>query len=141
MRLWNPFGKRNGPPEDQYPMEVESLVKRIEKFAPRRYREKRNLYYYNYSMLQQYIKPLLALLEVISNREGLKQRRLKTAREIFLKLKDFYDLKDRLSLEEAFHQRSLMQRYSELFLFFYGLECPPDLKEEAWLEEIEKDEF
>ncbi len=138
MKRWNPFGRSNGPSEGEYPLEIEILVKKIEKFAPRQYREKRNIFYYNYSMLGQYIKPLIALLEVIANVDGLRERRLDTAREIFLRLKAFYDLRDRLSLEEAFGERNLMQRYSELFLFFYGLERPPDLEREAWLAKKDK---
>ncbi len=141
MKIWNPFGRRNGPKETQYPEEVALLVERIEKFAPPQYREQRNVYYYNYSILGQYMKPLLALLEVVSRVDRLRQRRLDTAREIFLRLKDFYDLKDRLTLEEAFEERNLMERYSQLFLFFYGTKRVPDLEKEAWLEERKKQGF
>ncbi len=38
-----------------------------------------------------------------------------------MKLKDFYDPKDRLSLEEAVEDMGLIRKFRELYLFFYGM--------------------
>ena len=63
---WNIFKLRSqrkgyGPDDD-----LQAVINRIEQFAPRRYREQREMYYYNYRQINTYLKPLLALLIYIS---------------------------------------------------------------------------
>lgn len=108
----------------------------IERFAPREYSSEREVYYYNYSMLGPYLRPLLALLDILSQRERLRDDRPAFARDLFLRLKDFYDPKDRLSLAEAIRDGNLVKRFRELFLFFYNIKDLPVEDMEEWLKDI-----
>ncbi len=107
----------------------------IERFAPREYGSEREVYYYNYRMLGPYLKPLLALLDILSQRERLRHDRPAFARDLFLRLKDFYDPKDRLSMAEAAKDSGLLLRFRDLFLFFYGLREVPAEEMAEWLKE------
>ncbi len=83
--------KRGKPKED-----VDRVIENIERFAPREYGSERDAFYYNYKMMPQYSRPLLALLNTISRKERLQRDPASFTGEVFLKLKDFYDLRDRL---------------------------------------------
>lgn len=76
------------------------------------------------------------MLDVLSRRERLQGDRAVFARELFLRLKDFYDPMDRLTLAEALIDGGLQNRFRELFLFFYNIKDLPvqDIKE--WLKDI-----
>lgn len=119
MGLETFFGKRR-PPRLKYDDELDPLIDVIEKFAPRDRREDREMYYYNYRLMGQYFKPLLALMETVSQRSRLKEDRDVFLWDLFLRVKAFYDIKDRLSMEAALGDRGLQKRYQDLFTFFYG---------------------
>lgn len=127
------FFSRKRPPATGGEERLDILIKKIEKFAPRKYRSEREVYYYNYRILGQYIEPLVALLERVSEYRRLRDEQAVFSKELFLRLKEFYDLKDKLSLEEALEDYNLYRRYVDLFMFFYGREGPqiPELK--SWL--------
>ena len=133
---WDVFLNRRrvkkGKPKD----DVDMLVQNIERFAPREHRSEREVFFYNYKIMSPYLKPLLALLEAISQRGRLKTDRDGLARELFLRLKDFYDPRDRLSLAEAVEDSSLRKKFRELFLFFYGKKESSSEEIMAWLKSI-----
>ena len=81
--------------------EVDSLIDKIERFAPRRYQPDRQTYYYNYRMMEAYRGPLIALLQTLSRQERLQMDPHGLTQEVFWKLKAFYDPKEKLSKEEA----------------------------------------
>ncbi len=116
--------------------ETYAVVQAIERFAPKEYVSERETFYYNYKMLSPYQKPLLALLDVLSRRERLQGDRAVFARELFLRLKDFYDPMDRLSLAEALVDGGLQNRFRELFLFFYNIKDLPIQDVREWLKDI-----
>ncbi|MCP4668802.1 MAG: hypothetical protein GY849_20890 [Deltaproteobacteria bacterium] len=106
---------KRGKPKD----DMDRVIETIERFAPREYGSERDTFYYNYKMMSPYSKPLLALLHTISHKERLQSDPASFTREVFLKLKDFYDLNNRLSLSEAKQNMGLRRKFRELFLFFY----------------------
>ena len=124
---------RKKPPTNGGEARLDLLIKKIERFAPRKYRSEREVYYYNYRILKQYTGPLIALLERVSEHKRLKDEEAIFSRELFLLLKDFYDLKDRLSLEEALEDYNLYRRYVDLFTFFYGRHGPEISELRSWL--------
>lgn len=116
---WDIFSNRKKERRHHRKDEIDEMIDIIEKFAPRKYRSERDAFYYNYKTMPPYLKPLLSLLQVISQRERLNEEQVVFARELFLKLKEFYDPKGKLSLEEAIQDGSLIRKFRELFLFFY----------------------
>lgn len=104
--------------------EMDLLVRSIERFAPREHSAQREMYYYNYRMLALYRSPLGALLETLAQRNRLNEDPSGFAREIFLRLKDFYDPKGRLNRSEALMDRGLRVKFKQIFVFFYGREAP-----------------
>jgi hypothetical protein len=124
--------EKKGKPKD----DIDRLIENIERFAPREHRSQREVFFYNYKMMGPYLKPLLGLLETVSQRNRLKADQAGLARELFLDLKNFYDPRDRLSMAEAVEDRSLRKKFRELFLFFYGRKdlASEDIK--AWLSGI-----
>ncbi|NQU14972.1 MAG: hypothetical protein HQ561_12540 [Desulfobacteraceae bacterium] len=114
------------------------VIQIIERFAPKEYSSEREVHYYNYKMLGPYLRPLLALLELLSQRQRLQDDRPVFVRELFLRLKDFYDPKNRLSPAEATSDGGLVKRFSELFLFFYNIKDLPAEDMEEWLEDISR---
>jgi len=103
---------------------IDGLIERIEKHAPKKYREKREIFYYNYRIMDLYKKPLLELLQTIAQRNHKDPSTQEFAGEVFEKLKDFYDPRDKLSREEALKDLSLMKKHREIYTFFYGTEAP-----------------
>ena len=116
---WDIFSGRKKERRHHRKDEIDEMIDIIEKFAPRKYRSERNAFYYNYKIMPLYLKPLFSLLQVISQRERLKEDQVVFARELFLQLKGFYDPKEKLSLVEAMQDGGLRRRFRELFLFFY----------------------
>jgi len=109
----------------------------IEKFAPREYRKQRELFFYNYRMLSLYRKPLTALLETLCQIKRLDTDPVGFRREIFLRLKAFYDPRDRLSLEEAKRDAGLKRKLKDIFLFFYGKRAVSSGEIDEWIEELQ----
>lgn len=117
---WDIFSGRKRDEKRSILDQVTGQIKGIEKSAPRKYRSERASYYYNYQLVDAYVKPLSALLGVISQEERLHNDEEDFISELFLRLKDFYDVKERLSLAEAIQDKNLQRRFVQLFLIFYG---------------------
>ena len=114
---WNIFrATRRNEPKD----EVQIIIDKIEKFAPKRYLSEREMYYYHYRQVRQYLKPLISLLMYISEGTMKKENDGEFEENLFAKLKNFYDINDKLSFEEALRDNSLMVKFIELFKIFYN---------------------
>ena len=128
---WDIFAGARRPRKIREDDPIGEVVEIIEKFAPKGYRSERDMFFYNYKIMQPYLKPLLVFLQTISQKNRLEDDQVAFSREVFLKLKDFYDPRDRLSLVEAVEDTGLIKKYSEAFLFFYDKRDLPveDIKE------------
>jgi hypothetical protein len=102
--------------------DIEKQIKGIERFAPKQYRSEREMYYYNYQMMDLYLKPLFALLGIILEGKGrvAKEGESVFAGRLFFKLKDFYDPKGKLTLEEAIQDLNLKRKLQQVFVIFYN---------------------
>jgi len=96
------------------------LIDVIERFAPREHLSQREVYYYNYRMMDAYKEPLLALLEMASQIDRFRMDPNGHSRQLFLGLKAFYDIRDKLSMEDATKDMALFRRFRDLLVFFYG---------------------
>ncbi|MGD8387695.1 MAG: hypothetical protein PVG49_11180 [Desulfobacteraceae bacterium] len=130
---WEVFSGLKREIRDKRLEEIRKLTKRIEKFAPPRYRKDRFSRYYNYQMMEAYVGPLLELLRVLSEPKQLREDEQGATRLVFLRLKNFYDVRDRLSLEEALEDERLLRKTTQLLVFFYGR---PDLRGEVLSEHL-----
>jgi hypothetical protein len=113
--------------------DIEKQIKGIERFAPKQYRSERDMYYYNYQMMDLYLKPLFALLGLIlegKGRAGKEEEGVFTG-QLFLKLKDFYDPKGKLTLQEALQDLNLKRKLQQLLVIFYN-------RKEAAIGELDK---
>ena len=135
--IWNIFINRNRERRKKEKDEFDVIIDLIEKFAPKQYRSERDSYYYNYKIMAPYRKPLLSLLENILQRQELVSETAESAKDLFLKLKDFYDPKDRLSMAVATEDTSLKKKFREIFLFFYGTRDLPDIDMHDWFSDGE----
>lgn len=128
---WDIFAGARRPRKIREDDPIGEVVEIIEKFAPKGYRSERDMFFYNYKIMQPYLKPLLVFLQTISQKNRLEDDQVAFSREVFLKLKDFYDPRDRLSLVEAVEDTGLIKKFREAFLFFYEKRDLPveDLKE------------
>jgi hypothetical protein len=99
--------------------QMNEQIKRIERFAPKKYKSERASFYYNYQLMDAYFKPLSELLGVISQKKRLHNEEEEFISELFLRLKDFYDVKQRLSVAEAIQDKNFERRFIQLFLIFY----------------------
>jgi len=106
--------KRNGPDDD-----IQIAIKAIEKFAPKKYLQEREMYYYHYRQMSKHLKPLLALLIYISDRAEKKENEEVFVQGLFIKLKDFYDINDQLSMKGAIQDYSLKIKLRKLLKIFY----------------------
>lgn len=114
---WNIFrATRRNEPKD----EVQIIIDKIEKFAPKRYLSEREMYYYHYRQVRQYLKPLISLLMYISEGTMKKENDGEFEGNLFFRLKNFYDINDKLSFEEALRDNSLMVKFIDLFRIFYN---------------------
>jgi hypothetical protein len=125
--IWDIFLNRNRVRRNKEKDEIDLAIDIIEKFAPKQYRSERDSFYYNYRIMARYWNPLLSLLETISRRQQIECDPDEFAGDLFLKLKDFYDPKDRLSNAEAIEDAGLKKKFREIFLFFYGTKEVPDM--------------
>jgi hypothetical protein len=125
--IWDLFLNRNRVTRSKEKDEIDLIIDLIEKFAPRQYRSERDSFYYNYRIMAPYRKPLVPLLEKISRRQQLEREPDAFAGDLFLKLKDFYDPKDRLSIAEAIEDKGLKKKFRDIFLFFYGTKDLPEM--------------
>jgi len=96
------------------------LIDIIERFAPRDRLSEREAYYYNYRIMDAYKQPLLALLETTSQIERFRMDPDGHSRQLFLGLKAFYDVRGRLSMEDAKRDMGLVRRFRDLLIYFYG---------------------
>ena len=131
---WNIFGLRtkdkgHGPDD-----ELQAVINHIERFAPRQYHERREMYYYHYRQINQYLKPLLALLAYISEQADRREDQEVFIQELFAKLKDFYDIRDKLSMKEAVGDYSLKVKLFELLKIFYNDTTLTSAKLDSYLE-------
>lgn len=134
---WNPFfplRRVKKPARDRDAFD--DLTDRIESFAPRKRLADREAYYYNYKALPAYRKPLQAFLETAAQVRVFKADEVRHARELFVRLKAFYDVQDRLSMQEALKDQALLRKFRELFPLFYDREkiSPEEVK--AWLKDM-----
>jgi hypothetical protein len=114
---WNIFrATRRNEPKD----ELQIIIDKIEKFAPKKHLPEREMYYYHYRQVRQYLKPLISLLTYISEGTLKKENDGEFEENLFVKLKNFYDINDKLSFEEALRDNSLMGKFIELFKIFYN---------------------
>jgi len=114
---WNIFKvkkKQYGPDDD-----IQIAVKAIEKFAPKKYLQEREMYYYHYRQVRRYIKPLLSLLMYITDTTKKMENEVAFIQDLFIKLKDFYDVNDQLSIKEAIQDSSLKIKLLKLLKIFY----------------------
>ena len=119
---WEIFSGRKREKASTLRDDIEKLIKGIERFAPRQYRSEREMHYYNYQMMDLYLAPLFALLEtILEGKDRAKELGEGTfTGELFLKLKDFYDPKGKLALEEALQDLNLKRRLQQLLVIFYN---------------------
>jgi hypothetical protein len=99
---------------------IDIIIDEIEKFAPKMYLLEREMYYYHYRQLRPYVKPLVSLLTYISEGKIKNEDYDEFEENLFLKLKNFYDVNDKLSIEEALNDNGLTRKYVELFKIFYN---------------------
>jgi hypothetical protein len=99
---------------------IDIIIDEIEKFAPKMYLPEREMYYYHYRQLRPYVKPLVSLLTDISEGKIKNEDYDEFEENLFVKLKNFYDINDKLSIEEALNDNGLTRKYVELFKIFYN---------------------
>ena len=117
---WDVFSNRRRKKKMKVLDDIDLVIEKIEKFAPPRYRSERESFYYNYRILNAYLNPLSALLDALSHREHMKKDETVFIRSLFLKLKNFYDIKQKLTIKEAIEDRNLKIKLGDILLFFYN---------------------
>jgi hypothetical protein len=119
---WDIFSGRKTEKTGTLRDDIEKQIKGIERFAPKQYRPEREMYYYNYQMMDLYLNPLFALLGFILEGQGGSKKPEESALtgQLFLKLKAFYDPKERLTVQEAFQDLNLKRKLQQLFVIFYN---------------------
>jgi hypothetical protein len=132
---WDVFSGPRRKKQDKRLDEIRALTKTIERSAPPRYRNERTARYYNYHTLPEYIQPLLELLRVLATPKRLREEERETLRAVFCRLKDFYDIRHRLSLGEALEDERLLKKMETLVLIFYDR---PDLRKSALIEHLKE---
>lgn len=135
---WDIFSGRKREKKGSMLDHISDQIKRIEQFAPRKHNSERASFYYNYQLMDAYVKPLSALLGVISQKQHLSGNDEDFVSELFLKLKDFYDVKQRLSLAEAIQDKNLQRRFAQIFLLFYDRKDVTKSKIESYLEKLKR---
>jgi hypothetical protein len=114
---WDNFGPKGKTkePSDLF----DPVIERIEKRAPRGFRDERFMYYYNYRQMPTYRKPLLSLLKHISERTRKEEDEELFLQELFRKLKNFYDVRNKLSVLEAAEDHSIKMKLLQIYKIFY----------------------
>jgi hypothetical protein len=119
---WNIFSNKRAGRIDKLQEDVDRLITQIERFAPKRFKGEREAFFYNYRITAAYLMPLIDLLRVIAMRKDATASDAGFTRELFLKLKDFYDVRRRLSIKEAMENRGLKIKLEQVFALFYNRE-------------------
>ncbi|UCF85444.1 MAG: hypothetical protein JSV50_07365 [Desulfobacteraceae bacterium] len=132
---WDIFFSKKKEKRHQGKDEFDEVIAIIEKFAPKKYRSERDAFYYNYRIMAPYPKPLLSLLQAVSRTGFLNDDHAAFAQELFIRLKAFYDPKEKLSPSEATKDMSLKRKFRELFLFFYDKRDISEHEIEGWLKD------
>jgi len=133
--IFGPKGKTKEPPDVFHP-----VIERIEKLAPRGFRDERLMYYYNYRQMPTYRKPLLSLLKHISEITLREEDEELFLQDLFRKLKDFYDVRDRLSVHEAVKDYSIRMKLLQIYKIFYDDTSLAGPKINEYLEKIGKNQ-
>ena len=133
---WDTFFNKKNKIRHQRKDKFDERIEIIEQFAPKKYRDEREAFFYNYKRMAPYPGPLFTLLQSISQRERLKVDQAAFVRELFLKLKAFYDPREKLSLAGAVQDWALIRKFRELFLFFYDKHDLTEKQIEGWLREL-----
>ncbi len=124
--------RRSVEPDDDFHLPIES----IERFAPKRFLEEREMCYYNYRQIPKYRKPLLSLLIQLSEKTGIDENEELSVQTLFRKLKDFYDVNDKISLKEAIKDYSLKIKLLQLHKIFYDDSTLTGTRVEDYLKKI-----
>jgi hypothetical protein len=124
--------RRSVEPGDDFHLPIEN----IEKFAPKRFLEEREMYYYNYRQIPKYRKPLLSLLIQLSEKTGIDENKELSVQTLFQKLKDFYDVNDKISLKKAVEDYGLKIKLLQLHKIFYDDTTLTGTKVEGYLKKI-----
>ena len=119
---WDAFFGRKKEARDLEREEIRGLIRRIEKEAPARYRKDRADRYYNYEQMRAYVRPLRLLLLAVADKEIFSRDEGEAVRTLFLRLLDFYDVRGRLSTEEALLDVRLRRKLSHLLMVFHDRE-------------------
>ena len=121
---------------DESEDDIQLTIKAIEKFAPKKHLQEREMYYYHYRQMSKYFKPLLALLIYVSDTAKKKENEEVFIQDLFIKLKDFYDVNDQLSIKEATQDYSLKIKLRKLLKIFYDDTSLPGADIEGYLRKI-----
>ncbi len=116
--IGNLFSRRR-PSEKSAGDDLDRVISKIERFAPKQHRAERDSHYYNYRMLNPYSNPLMALLTDISSHSRLNEDTI-PLKGLFEKLKGFYDPRGRMSLTEASIDPGLRRKFVDMLSYFYG---------------------
>ena len=121
---------------DESEDDIQLTIKAIEKFAPKKHLQEREMYYYHYRQMSKYLKPLLALLISVSDTDKKRKNEVAFIQDLFIKLKDFYDVNDQLSIKEATQDYSLKIKLRKLLKIFYDDTSLPGADIEGYLRKI-----
>ncbi len=133
---WDAFFGRKKEERDREREEIRDLIRRIEKKAPVKYRKERADRYYNYSQIRVYVRPLRLLLAAVADSETFTGDEGQAVRTLFLRLRDFYDVGGRLSMDEAIKDIRLRRKLSHLLLLFHDREDIRGERLSAYLETL-----
>ncbi len=117
---WDAFFGRKKEARDREREKIQGLIRRIERTAPRVHHRDRAARYYHYAQIRAYVRPLRVLLEAVADTETLAQDEGAAVRELYRRLLGFYDVRGRLSLDEAVGDVRLRRKLSDLMVLFYG---------------------
>ena len=135
---WDILGPRSKRKRKEQPNDFNPVIERIEKRAPKGFRDERLIYYYNYRQMPTYRKPLLSLLTHISGRTWKEEDEELFFQELFRKLKDFYDVRDKLSVHEAVKDYSIKMKLLQIYKIFYDDTSLAGPKINEYLEKVGK---
>ena len=136
--VWDIFRVKRRKKRDGAEDGLQMVINSIERFAPKRHLQEREMYYYNYRQIRSYLKPLLPLLIYISERARKEENEEIFVQGLLRKLKSFYDVNDRLSLEEALQDKSLKIKLLEIFKIFYHDNTLTMAKIEEYLKKMQE---
>ena len=135
---WDIFGARGKRKTKESPDDFHPVIERIEKRAPKGFHDERLMHYYNYRQMPTYRKPLLSLLTHISGRTWKEEDEELFFQELFRKLKDFYDVRDKLSVQEAVKDYTIKMKLLQIYKIFYDDTSLAGPKINEYLEKVGK---